>query len=269
MKNPNSSAKRARTQGDGAISRRKFLGRTAAATAFTIVSPHVVGGQAHIPPSEKITVAGIGMGGQGLQNMAALQQFPDVQVVAVCDVNREGGGYQSWNWSQGREQRLGGREPARRAIDAYYAEGSRSGKYQGCTSYSDFRELLAQEDVDAVMVATPDHTHAVVTMAALALGKHVYCEKPLTYSVHEAREVAEAARDARVATQLGNHGQASQEARVTCELIGDGAIGPVHEVQVWCPARFWHWPSGEGRPADCPPVPDGLDWDLWLGPAPE
>jgi hypothetical protein len=128
---------------------------------------------------------------------------------------------------------------------------------------------LSKEQVDAVMVATPDHAHAVVTMAALKHGKHVYCEKPLTYSVYEARQVTEAARRARVATQMGNAGQASEEARLTCEMIWGDAIGPVHEVQVWSPARFWSWPTWAGRPPETPPAPEGLDWDLWLGPAPE
>ena len=255
--------------GRSGITRRRFLGQSAAAATLTIVPRHVLGGQGYVAPSEKITLAGIGTGGQGLQNMAAFLQFPQVQVIAVCDVNREGGGYLSWNWAQGKEQRVAGREPARRAVDECYAEAKRSGVYRGCAAYSDFRELLAKEDVDAVMVATPDHTHAVITLAALKQGKHVYCEKPLTYSVREAREVAEAARQAGVATQLGNQGQASEEARLTCEFIGDGAIGPVHEVHVWSPARFWSWPAGEDRPRETPPVPEGLDWDLWLGPAPE
>ena len=118
------------------------------------------------------------------------------------------------------------------------------------------------------MVATPDHSHAVITMAALKLGKHVYCEKPLAWSVQEIRLVTETARKAGVATQLGNHGQASEEARLVREIIADGAIGAVHEVQVWSPARFWALPAFTGRPAETPPVPEGFDWDLWLGPAP-
>jgi predicted dehydrogenase len=251
------------------IARRRFLKLNAAAAGLAIVPRHVLGGPGQTPPSAKTTLAGIGMGGQGLQNIAALQEFPEIQVVAVCDVNRESGGYLSWNWSQGKEQRLGGREPARRAVDEYYGQQQRSGKYRGCRAYCDFRELLAKESVDAVMVATPDHTHAVVTMAALKQGKHVYCEKPLTYSVHEARQVTEAARRAKVATQLGNQGQASEEARLVCELIADGAIGAVREVEVWSPARFWPWPSGDSRPPETPPVPEGFDWDLWLGPAPQ
>lgn len=249
-------------------SRRRFVRHAAAAAALTLVPRHVLGAPGHVPPSEKITLAGIGTGGQGLQNLAIFQEFPEIQIVAVCDVDRESGGYLSWNWTQGKEQRVAGREPARRQVEAGYAQQKRSGTYRGCKAYADFRQLLAEEDVDAVMIATPDHTHAVITMAALKRGKHVYCEKPLTWSVYEARQITEAARTAKVATQLGNQGQASQEARLVCEMIWDGAIGPVREVQVWSPARFWSWPTWEGRPKDTPPVPDGLDWDLWLGPAP-
>jgi predicted dehydrogenase len=252
----------------GQITRRKLLGASLAAAACTIVPRHVLGGAGHVAPSEKTTIAGIGTGGQGLQDLIALQQYPEIQVVAVCDVNRESGGYVSWNWTQGKEQRVAGREPARRAIDEGYAKQRGSATYRGCRMYRDFRELLAKEKLDGVVVATPDHAHAVVTMAALKLGKHVYCEKPLAYSVYEVRQVTEAARRAGVATQLGNQGQATEEARLTCELIADGAIGPVHEVQVWSPARFWAWPAYDGRPPETPPVPEGLDWDLWLGPAP-
>ncbi len=250
------------------VSRRAFLIQSAAVTALTIVPRRVLGGAGQVPPSGRTTLAGIGLGGQGLQNMVAFQGLPEVQVVAVCDVNREGGGYLSWTWSQGKEQKLCGREPARRLMDEGYAKQQRSGQYRGCRAYNDYRELLEREDVDAVMVATPDHTHAVITMAALKRGKHVYCEKPLTYSVKEARQVTEAARQAKVATQLGNQGQATETARVVREIIADGALGPVREVQVWSPARFWKWPTWEGRPPETPPVPDGLDWDLWLGPAP-
>jgi predicted dehydrogenase len=268
MKNDVSARSSSPESGLGKASRRKFLQLATAATAFTVVPRRVLGGAGQIAPSGKVTLAGIGVGGQGMQNMAALQAFPEIQVVAVCDVNREGGRYLSWNWSQGKDEKLCGREPARRAVDEAYAKQERSGQYRGCKAYRDFRELLASEDVDAVMVATPDHSHAVITMAALKRGKHVYCEKPLTYSVFEARQIMEAARRAKVATQMGNQGQADESARVVREMIADGAIGAVREVQVWCSARFWSWPTGEGRPPDTPPVPEGLDWDLWLGPAP-
>lgn len=250
------------------LSRRDFLVRSTAVTSLTLVPRRVLGGAGQVAPSERITLAGIGVGGQGTQNMVAFQRFREVQIVAVCDVQREGAGYLSWNWSQGTDPRVCGREPARRLIDETYARAERSGLYRGCRAYADYRELLDREDVDAVMVATPDHTHAVIAMAALKRGKHVYCEKPLTYSVVEARQVTEAARRAGVATQLGNQGQAEESARTVREILADGAIGAVREVQVWCPARFWSWPPWEGRPPDTPPVPDGLDWNLWLGPAP-
>jgi predicted dehydrogenase len=209
------------------------------------------------------------VGGQGMQDLAGFQALPEVQVVAVCDVNREGGGYLSWNWAQGQDRQLCGREPARRMIDAAYAKQARSDMAGGCRAYADYRELLEKEDVDAVMIATPDHSHAMITMAALKRGKHVYCEKPLTHSVAEARLVTETARRVKAATQLGNQGQAEEAARLVQEMIADGAIGAVREVQVWSPARFWSWPEWDGRPAEPPPVPAGLDWDLWLGPAPE
>ncbi len=252
------------------LPRRRFLQAAAAATAaLTLVPRHVLGGPGQIAPSAKTTVAGIGVGGQGLQNMVAFQAMPEVQVVAVCDVNRESGGYISWNWSEGKDAQKCGREPARRLMDESYARRSPSARYRGCKAYTDYRELLEKEDADGVMIATPDHTHAVITMAALKRKKHVYCEKPLTYSVFEARQVAKAARQAGVATQCGNQGQASEGARLVREMIADGAIGAVREVQVWCPARFWSWPAWEGRPPETPPVPEGLDWDLWLGPAPQ
>jgi len=257
------------TENQGRIARRTVLQSAAAAATLAIVPRHVLGGPGHVPPSQKTTLAGIGVGGQGMQNMDTFQQMPEVQVVAVCDVNRDSGGYLSWNWDKGKEQRHCGREPARRATDAYYAKQRPSGKYKGCRAYVDFRELLAKEDVDAVMIATPDHSHATITMAALKRGKHVYCEKPLTYSVAEARLVAETAKKMKVATQLGNQGQATEEARVVCEMVAAGAIGAVREVYATYGTRFWPYPNWEGRPKETPPVPDGLDWDLWLGPAPE
>jgi predicted dehydrogenase len=250
------------------MSRRSFLGRAAAVMAFNIVPRHVLGGDGQVAPNSKTTLACIGMGGQGTQNMMTFAGFPEVQVVAVCDVNRESGGYISSNWARGKDLHTCGREPARLAADEFYARQQPSGKYRGCKAYVDYRELLAKEDVDAVMIATPDHTHAVVTMAALKRHKHVFCEKPLAWSVAETRQVTEAAQAAGVATQLGNHGQATEEARVTREFIMADAIGPVREVQAWSPARWWAPPPGEGRPTETPPVPEGLDWDLWLGPAP-
>jgi len=251
-----------------AISRRGFLKGAAAASTLTVLPQTVLAGRGRVTPSEKTTVACIGLGGQGHIDLFNLLQFDEVQVVAVCDVDRQRSGYISWDWMQGKDQRIGGREPARRKVDEFYAAKKPSGSYKACRGYADFRELLDREDVDAVVVAVPDHNHAVVTMAAIERGKHVYCEKPLTYSVYEARQVTEAARKAGVATQLGNQGQATEEARLIQEFLLDGAIGPVHEVHVALGHRFWDAPKWPTRPPETPPVPDGLDWDLWLGPAP-
>lgn len=254
----------------GRLSRRAFLATTAAAAASPMIVPRrVLGGPASVAPNSKTTLACIGVGGQGTINLVNFLDFNEVQVTAVCDVDRESDGFLSWNWAGGKEGKTCGREPARRAVEEFYGKQQPSGKYAGCKAYADFRELLAKEDVDAVMIATPDHAHAVVAMAALKKKKHVYCEKPLAWSVAEARAMAEEAKRAGVATQLGNQGQASEEARVTCEMILDGAIGPVHEVQVGWGPRFWHYPALQDRPADTPPVPKGLEWDLWLGPAAE
>jgi len=251
------------------VSRRALLGGVAAGVAFSVVPRHVLGGQGHTAPSDKISLGLIGLGGQGHVNLFNFLQMQDVQVTSVCDVNREGPGYISWDWMEGKERKLGGREPARRLVNKHYAEQRGQSTFRGCTAYADYRELLEREAVDAVMVATPDHTHAVIVMAALKKGKHVYCEKPLAYTVHEARALTEAARRAKVATQLGNQGQASEEARLTQEIILDGAIGAVREVHVNRGACFWDPPAwGGNRPPDQPPVPEGLDWDRWLGPAP-
>jgi predicted dehydrogenase len=222
--------------GNGKISRREFVGGAAAAAmAFTIVPRHVLGGAGTTPPSEKLNIAGIGIGGQGADD---LSQMESENIVALCDVDEE------------------------------YAAGTFN-KYPKAKKYRDFRRMLEkQKDIEAVIVATPDHTHAIISMAAIKAGKHVYCEKPLAHTIYETRMVAEAAREAKVVTQMGNQGQAFEGPRLLCEWIWDGAIGPVREVHVWSNRPAGMWPQGVGRPKDTPPVPSTLDWDLWLGPAP-
>jgi predicted dehydrogenase len=224
-----------------AVSRRTFLRNTAiASSAFMIVPSHVLGLNGKTPPSEKLNIAGIGIGGQGASD---LEQLSSENIVALCDV------------------------------DANHA-GRIFKKYPKAKVFTDFRKMLdEQKDIDAVMVATPDHLHAFVSMAAIKLGKHVYCEKPLTHSVWEARQIAQAAREHNVATQMGNQGQASDDTRRLSEFILDNAIGPVREVHIWTdrPSNGLfneYWPQGITRPKDTPPVPDTLDWDLWVGPAP-
>jgi hypothetical protein len=215
------------------ISRRRFMGAAATAAAFTIVPRHVLGGARHVPPSEKLNIAGVGIGGRGEGD---LDEVGSENIGALCDVD-----------------------------DRYAAKVFK--KYPNAKKYHDFRRMLDQEkSIDAVVVATPDHNHAVVSMAAIKRGKHIYCEKPLAHSIYEVRKVTEAARKAGVATQLGNQGQASEGTRLVCEFIWAGAIGPVHEVHSWCNRPIS--PRGIERPKDTPPVPETLNWDLWLGPAP-
>jgi len=217
------------------MSRRDFMSGAAVAAAFTIVPRHVLGGPGNTAPSEKLNIAGIGVGGMGKGD---IKNVSSENIVALCDVD-----------------------------DKYAAKVFKL--YPRAKKYRDFRKMLEkQKDIDAVVVATPDHLHAVVSMMAIRMGKHVYCEKPLTHTIYEARKIAEAAREAKVATQMGNQGQASEEARLVCEFIWDGAIGPVREIHGWSNRYPRISPRGIARPKETPPVPSTLDWNLWLGPAP-
>ena len=224
------------------MTRRGLMSTAAGVAAFTIVPRHVLGGAGQTPPSEKLNIAGVGIGGQGGADLRALGSQ---NIVALCDVD--------WQHAAGVFKR-----------------------YPQAKQYKNFREMLDKEDknIEGVVVATPDHLHAIVSMAAIKRGKHVYCEKPLTHTVFEAKALAEAAREHKVATQMGNQGQAGEEVRLLCETIWDGAIGQVREVHVWTDrplngVNAVYWPQGVDRPKDTPPVPETLDWDLWLGPAPQ
>ena len=223
------------------ISRRHFLSVAAATGAFTVIPRHVMGGPGHVGPSEKLNIAGIGIGGQGGWD---INQVSSENIVALCDV------------------------------DSKLAAGVFK-RYPKAKRYSDFRVMLDKEkNIDAVVVGTPDHTHAVVSMAAIKMGKGVYCEKPLTRTVGEARVLRLEAAKAGVATQMGNQGMAFEGNRLINEWLADGAIGKVHEVHAWSdrPTHSGkgplYWAQGIDRPAEAPPVPESLNWDLWLGPAP-
>ena len=215
------------------VNRRQFLGAVAGtAASFTILPRRVLGGSGHQPPSETLNIAGIGVGGQGGHN---LQNFEDHNIVALCDVD----------W-----------EHAAKTFE----------KYPQARRYRDFRIMLEKEKgIDAVVVATPDHTHAVAALAAIRAGKHVYLEKPMAHSIGEVRRLTQAAREAGVVTQMGNQGHAAETMRLLKEWLEDGAIGTVREVEAWTPHAVW--PQGIDRPSEKPPVPDTLSWDLWLGPA--
>jgi len=216
--------------------RRQFLASTATAASFTIIPRHVLGTADTPSANNKLNVATVGPGGMGFND---IRSVPTENVVAACDVDAN-------------------------RVAAVLKQ------FPQAKGYRDFRKMLETEkSIDAVMVATPDHNHAVVTMMALKMGKHVFCQKPLTHSVQEAIEIGKAAKAAGVATQMGNQGQASEGARLVSEFIWAGAIGKVREIHGWSNRRPDISPRGIPRPKETPPVPPDLDWDLWLGPAPQ
>ncbi len=245
------------------ISRRGFLARAAGtATGFTILPRYVLGNSGFIPPSEKLNVAIIGAGNQGMNDMRGLLQLSDVQIIAVCDVAEKAG--------SDEERGEIGRNPALKTVEKTYSGREQSQDYAKCAGFADFRQMFDKvKNIDAVLIATPDHNHAIATMWAIKNKKHVYCEKPLTHDIYEARKITQAARDAGIVTQMGNQGHSGEGIRLTVEWIRDGAIGDIREVHSWSNHQG-RWPKTPAiRPTDHPPVPKGLDWDLWLGPRPK
>ncbi|MCB1100228.1 MAG: Gfo/Idh/MocA family oxidoreductase [Verrucomicrobiae bacterium] len=220
-------------------SRRNFLCAGGAAFACQIVPRHVLGAP-DVPPSEKLNIGCVGIGGQGGGVTGELATFPNVHIAALCDVDED---------------------YAARTIK----------QYPGRPFYKDYRVMLKKEKgLDAIMCATPDHWHAPISIAAMRMGKHVYCEKPLAHTIEEARLMGKVAAEMKVVTQMGNNGHADEGLRLTKEWIDAGAIGAVKEVHVWSdrPGTFWDT-QGKPRPAESVPVPATLDWNMWQGPAPE
>ena len=293
------------------ISRRKFV-TTVAATgaAFTIVPRHVLG-RGFQAPSDTLNIATIGINGQGFPNTRAVM---GENIVAICDVdfnlldaslNRFKAAAGAPGTGGAGQQRR--REPSKAQLEANarrpatnVSENTRKFVDQQLPKlqkYKDYREMLEkQKDIDAVIVATPDHMHAPMASAAMDLGKHVYVQKPLCWSVQEARHLAQKAKTTKVVTQMGNQGHSMDGARTGQEYLAAGAIGEIKEVHVWTNRPLGYWPQGVPRPAPLPPenpqrplrwngagvearlaaalagnypVPDGLTWDLFLGVAPE
>lgn len=221
-----------KTDSKKSLSRRAFLSSSALAAASFHFVPRSAFGAAN-----KLNIAGIGVGGQGGGNVRQCQKE---NIVALCDV------------------------------DTKYSAGTVK-RYPDAKFYKDYRVMFDKEkNIDAVVIATPDHTHAVITMEALRRGKHIYCQKPLTHTVYEARKVTEAARKAKVQTQMGNQGHSSEQIRLLKEWLADGAIGDVRQVYAWTDRPVggnpWSDFAIKARSKETPPVPESLDWDLWLGP---
>lgn len=216
------------------LSRRKFLTRTATVAAgITIVPRHVLGGIGYTAPSDTLNIAGIGIGGIGRRN---LQNITGQNIVALCDVD--------WKY-------------ASRTFEDY----PKAGKYK------DYRRMLEEmrRDIDAVVIATPDHTHAITAADSMMLGKHVFLQKPLTHSIYESRYLTKLAKETGVATQMGNQGHSGEGIRLFAEWIQNGEIGDPIEAHAWTNRPIW--PQGLERPEATPPVPSTLDWDLFIGPA--
>lgn len=240
------------------ITRRKFIGTTATAVAaFSIFPRHVLGGAKFVPPSEKVNLAVVGCGGQGRTNIRTLFNLNDVQIMAVADP------IDAFNLDAFYYKGMAGRKPVKAEIEKHYSQKTPNYKV---AEYVDFREMLEKEKaIDAILCTTPDHQHAYVCVRAMRAGKHVYCEKPLTHNVWEARVVARVAQETGVATQMGNQGHSGDGIRQTCEWIWAGTIGDVREVHSWTSASRWNVKYYAGRPPE-EPIPQGVNWDLWLGP---
>ncbi|MGD0091231.1 MAG: Gfo/Idh/MocA family oxidoreductase [Planctomycetota bacterium] len=221
------------------MNRRDFLkGTAAAALAVHVVPRHVLGGEGQAAPSDKLNLAGVGVGGQGGGDLGD-PALSSQNIVALCDV------------------------------DAKSAEGTFK-RFPKAEVFKDYRVMLEKcKGIDAVLVATPDHMHAPVSLACLRAGKHVYVEKPMCHSVEEARMMTKVAKETGLVTQMGNQGHGGEGLRATREWIQAGAIGTIKEAHCWSDRPGKWWPQPVQRPTDTPPVPATLDWNLWLGGAPE
>ena len=245
-------------------SRRSFLKAAAATAVGTAGFPYVVqaaalGRDGKVAPSNRITMAFIGTGNQGTNDMRVFLGDERVQVVAVCDVNKESAGY--WDGA------LGGREPAKLWVEQAYADQKASGTYKGCDTYADFREVLARKDIDAVEVATPDHWHALVAISAAQAGKDIYCQKPLGLTIADGRAMSNAVHKYKRIFQTGSQQRSDKNFRRACELVRNGRIGKLQTVRCGLPGgRPDYGRTGDRKKPE--PVPAGFDYETWLGPAP-
>jgi len=266
------------------ITRRRFLETTAPGAALTVLARPTLGGADFVSPNEKVNIGYIGCGTQGIRQLIQALPNKDVQITAVCDPNTETTDYVEWGrheirdkirkfldeprWDEGVEGCRCGRKVGHEIVERYYAKQRQSEHYNGCKAYSDFRELLKNEnDLDAVYIMTPDHLHTTVAIAAMKKGKHAITHKALSNVLHEIDLAVETANQTKAATHMfcsaGN-----KTTPMLCEWIWNDAIGPVREVHNWSTRPFWpqgmtHYPEEKVR------IPEGMDWELWLGPVPD
>jgi predicted dehydrogenase len=238
------------------VSRRAFIKTAAASLAAPYVVPRSVFGAT--APSNRVNLALIGAGNQSRVDLPGVLRFDDVQVLAICDVNRGSYGY-------ARPEHFLGREPVRDKVNEHYAEKTRAGTYKGCDAYADFRDVLARPDIDAVMVILPDHWHALVTAMACQAGKDVYCQKPMSLTVHDGQLMIKAVRKHQRILQVGSQYRSNAVVRRVAELVRNGRIGKVQKAI----ALVNDSGPGPGPGWQEMPVPDGFDYNTWLGPAPQ
>jgi predicted dehydrogenase len=239
------------------FTRRDFIKTSSAALSLPWLVPSSVFGEN--APSKRVNVAVIGTGNQAQNDLPAFLALPDVQVLAVCDVNRGSLGYRE-------PTHFLGREPAQKRVNDFYANKAGTPKYNGCDAYIDFQEILAHKDIDAVAVIVPDHWHGVITCMAAAAGKDIYCEKPLSLTVRQGRAMVEAVRKHKRILQTGSHYRSSPANRHVCELVRNGRIGQLKRMITYITKNNAVSPGPGWKPM---PVPEGFDYQRWLGPAPD
>lgn len=241
------------------FTRRRFLQSSTAALAAPAIVPASVLGQGRPAPGNRITVGIIGIGGNGSGALANFLRKQDAQVVAVCDVHDR-----HFRDKEAGKGRGFGREPGRETVEAYYTKEKAGGAYKGCGAYADFRELCARDDIDAVVVSTPDHWHALCTKEALRGGKDVYCEKPVTHLFAEGQEIYREVAERNAIFQTGSQQRSEIRFRIAAEVVLNGLIGKVKTVEVGLPTG----PTGpKATPSTPTDPPEGLDYDFWCGPS--
>ena len=264
------------------LNRRKFIGGVSSAlVGITVVPRQVLGGVDYIPPSDKINIAYIGCGTQGLREMPDLLEIPEAKITAVCDPQKYASGYFDWspkgllnslrktidnpNWITGGDGKIpGGLNNGKEVVEAFYAKSNQNGKYKGCTAYTDFREMFEKEkDIDAVKIMATDHLHGVMAASAIKKGIHTTMHKPIANRLEEGFNVIEMAKKTNVITHLipwESNGSMDQ----IMAWVNGGVIGPLKEVHNWSNRPVW--PQYANKPIETPALPKGFDWDLWLGP---
>jgi predicted dehydrogenase len=247
------------------LNRRKLLESAAIGTAglaaVAISAPYIVPARVFSAeaPSNRITVGIIGTGNRGFEILKTLLNDKTAQVVAVCDVNRASFGYRD-------DKQFLGRDPARQLVNDHYAKDVPSGKFNGCDIYTDFREVLARKDIDAVAIVVPDHWHGVMTVMACKAGKDIYCEKPMSLTIAQGRAMVDAVRQNKRVLQTGSHERSNPRTMHAIELVRSGKIGKLKKITTFVGFNNKVGPGPGWQPM---PVPEGFDYETWLGPAPD